>query len=217
MKKDYDELYREFRENGSEGWGGPSFRARTNFLKKSIQTFLSELPKGEAVRTLDLGCGAGELTQYLTELGYDAVGMDLSSEAIEWAKNRHPNLVFFQGDALGEMNWGGKYHLIVDSHTIHCITGSDRSVLAQNVYNHLMPGGLLLINHMVGDLKEEISYGSFDVNRRLQIRGERPYRYMPESWLDLKSEWSSFGFEVVKHWVSSGSPWDCAHILMKRI
>jgi SAM-dependent methyltransferase len=66
---------------------------------------------------LDVGCGAGEHTILLTCLGYDVLGVDASSAAVEQARgnaaNKGVNAHFEVADA---MSLGGQtYDTIVDS------------------------------------------------------------------------------------------------------
>lgn len=43
---------------------------------------------------LDLGCGSGYITKYLSDLGLNAIGIDFSSEMVNIAKKRYPNVKF---------------------------------------------------------------------------------------------------------------------------
>ncbi|MGW5385302.1 methyltransferase domain-containing protein [Nocardia sp. NPDC003963] len=60
---------------------------------------------------LDIGCGPGTVTAYLTELGLDVTGVDLSPRMIENARRLHPQCRFSVGSAteldLGEASLGG--------------------------------------------------------------------------------------------------------------
>ncbi len=51
---------------------------------------------------LDVGCGYAALADTISKLNLKIsyFGMDIVSEMIESAKNRHPNLVFYEGDFL---------------------------------------------------------------------------------------------------------------------
>lgn len=42
----------------------------------------------------DLGCGYGRIAGQFIELGYDYTGVDISPDAIEAAKKRHPTANF---------------------------------------------------------------------------------------------------------------------------
>lgn len=49
-------------------------------------------------RCLDLGCGPGHLTNYLSEQGIETEGMDISRGMIRQARKRYPGLTFKKGD-----------------------------------------------------------------------------------------------------------------------
>lgn len=60
---------------------------------------------------LDVGCGPGTVTAYLTERGLDASGVDLSPRMIEHARRLHPECSFSVGSSteldLPEASLGG--------------------------------------------------------------------------------------------------------------
>ncbi len=45
---------------------------------------------------VDLGCGTGEFTLFLSDLGFDAVGVDVSQMALAEARVRHPPRLRFE-------------------------------------------------------------------------------------------------------------------------
>lgn len=54
--------------------------------------FLSLLPKGASV--LDVGCGGGIKTQYISAKGHDVTGIDFSEKMIEIAQRENPRVEF---------------------------------------------------------------------------------------------------------------------------
>jgi len=48
----------------------------------------------------DFGCGLGQTTQYLRDLGIEISGLDLSEKMIEQAKMIHPGITFRKGNIL---------------------------------------------------------------------------------------------------------------------
>ena len=48
----------------------------------------------QSLKVLELGCGFGFITQSLTDLKFDAVGMDISKHAVEKAKDKNPEAKF---------------------------------------------------------------------------------------------------------------------------
>lgn len=64
----------------------PSKRRLWRISRVGLERALDLLPRlPEAARTLDLGCGAGELVYLLRTVGYDAQGFDPDSRYIDWA------------------------------------------------------------------------------------------------------------------------------------
>ncbi len=57
--------------------------------------------------TLDVGCGIGRDTHWLTQQGYPATGVDASTQMLQQAQSLYPNEHFFQ-DALPALNQLGK-------------------------------------------------------------------------------------------------------------
>ena len=49
-----------------------------------------------SIKVLELGCGLGHLTRRLHDLGFEALGTDISSTAIEKARVLHPGVSFSQ-------------------------------------------------------------------------------------------------------------------------
>jgi len=60
-----------------------------NLLQYQLTQFTSYLEKGAKI--IDVGCGSGKDVDYLTEEGFEVVGIDYSKEMIDEAKERVPN------------------------------------------------------------------------------------------------------------------------------
>ncbi|MFX0578626.1 class I SAM-dependent methyltransferase [Nocardia nepalensis] len=99
---------------------------------------------------LDVGCGAGEHTIRLTELGYDVLGVDLSPSAIAYARanaKEHGVVARFEvADAL-ELGDEPRYDTIVDSALFHVFAydNGDPSDYVRSLRRVLKPGGLVHI------------------------------------------------------------------------
>jgi len=78
-KKQWDERASFWHQNSEEMWEHGS-------RKTILPFFASYVPKGSAVA--DLGCGDGYGAWKLSQLGYRVVGVDLSQEMVEKAKER---------------------------------------------------------------------------------------------------------------------------------
>lgn len=76
IAKSYDKIAHEYTQ--AHGYGE---HAALNSLKK----FIKLLP-GKA-KVLDVGCGGGQDSKFLTESGYTVFGIDVSKDMIKLAKN----------------------------------------------------------------------------------------------------------------------------------
>lgn len=61
-------------------------RNSTVVLKRKINKFIKLLP---GPKILDVACGPGHDTDYLTKKGFDCLGIDLSKKMIEYAKKNY--------------------------------------------------------------------------------------------------------------------------------
>ncbi|MEZ4871166.1 MAG: class I SAM-dependent methyltransferase [Bdellovibrionales bacterium] len=207
---DYDQLYESFKADGFEGWGGETYELRTSSLVQVFDQFRP--PPSNNSQGLDLGCGTGDLTQHIFKSGYDVIGCDFSLAALAWAREKHPDLHKLDlVNICEDFYCENQFDFIFDGNTLHCLTGEDRIQAFKNLRRWLKSDGILIVNHMLGDLKVEIPGRSYDKESRLHLRNGRPYRYSPENAVDLVRELGSFGFQLQENWVSSNRVWDEFH------
>jgi SAM-dependent methyltransferase len=118
-------------------------------------TWLVELVEGERRlepgRALDLGCGAGRNTRYLTRHGWDALGIDLIGGAIEKARSQTlgdaAEARFLQGDVtrLTDLDLGDAFDLINDSGCYYGLPSNQRDAYAAGVTQVAAPNAVLLM------------------------------------------------------------------------
>ncbi len=101
-----------------------------------------ELNKG---RVLDVGCGTGENALYLAERGFSVVGVDLSTRAIEAAKEkaseRRLKADFVLENALSLDFKNGYFDSAIDSGLFHTFNDNHRVVFACEIARVLKTGG----------------------------------------------------------------------------
>jgi SAM-dependent methyltransferase len=189
------------------GWNLPS-------VDQEILTYIEELLQEAQMlppaRVLELGCGMGNLTIPLTCKGFNVVGMDISTTAIEAAKKRAfaagINAQFRVGDAISAKSYDSskKYECILDGLIWHCIIGDDRKVLLEQVYNNLEPNGCFLGITMCGDPCSAKLRDYFDSRSRCITYSDIAQRYLgyPEK---LVVELTEAGFQVIYNRVVVGN------------
>ena len=99
-------------------------------------------PDKPGARALDIGCGVGDLTATLHQLGYQADGVDLSPTAINRARTLHPECQFTCAD-ITSLPPGPAYTLITARLVLRFLP--DQDAFLTQATRLLAPGGRLLI------------------------------------------------------------------------
>jgi SAM-dependent methyltransferase len=107
---------------------------------------------------LDVGCGAGEHTIYLTRLGYSVLGLDASVPAVRYARrNAHRQNVSAAFEVADATQLGGRaYDTILDSALFHIFDPVDRLKYVRSLSKACLPGGIL---HMLALSDEGPGFG----------------------------------------------------------
>ena len=106
----------------------------------------------------DLACGTGTLTDILSKRGYDMIGIDLSTEMLNVAREKNPDILFLNQD-ICEFELYGTVDVTVSC--LDCINHlTDTKSLKQCfalVHNYLIPNGLFIFD-INGKYKFENTY-----------------------------------------------------------
>ena len=168
----------------------PSFERRLSFLRDSVRA-------GD--RALDVGCGAGEFTEALSDAGADAVGVEVAQAAVERARAAHPSLDFRLVPLDGPLPFeDGSFELVWASEVIEHVTDTARWL--SEVRRVLVPRGRLLVttpSH--GRLR--VALGG--VERFSEPLGDHLHLYTKRSLETLLRE---FGFAEVRVRAVEGPP-----------
>ena len=101
------------------------------------------LPRGGHI--LDVGCGLGTETGYLTSAGWQATGIDLSGTALARAAAAHPEAAFLRADVRWLPLRPHCLDAAVDRGCFHYLPAGDRARYAVELRRVLRPGGKLLL------------------------------------------------------------------------
>jgi ubiquinone/menaquinone biosynthesis C-methylase UbiE len=120
--KDYDELY--------------GHAIKTEEERDAWKGIFKELLPANTSMILDVGCGTGELSLVLAEMGYNVRGIDLSEKMVEKsrskAKKMNLNAKFSQGDAE-DLNIGdGTFDFVFNRHLFWTLPHPKKALLEWN-------------------------------------------------------------------------------------
>lgn len=131
----YHELYQNRDEKDAE-----------NFIK-SLVDFLS--PPSTS-KMLDLACGKGRHAKYLSAMGYDVTGIDISPSSIEEAqKMENECLHFYQHDMRNQF-WTHYFDYVFNFFTSFGYFNTEREneKVLQTICQSLKKGGVLVIDYL---------------------------------------------------------------------
>lgn len=100
------------------------------------------------IKVLDIGCGTGHHVNLLNNNNINCIGIDISQEMINKAKQNYPQLNFKLANALDNMLFQDNEftHISCLNYTIYCI--KDKEQFLENCFKWLIPGGILIL-HLV--------------------------------------------------------------------
>lgn len=118
-------------------------------ISKTVAWILDQV-SGDKLSILDLGCGPGLYTEQLAEKGHHVTGMDYSQTSIDYAKEssrkKRLDLTYVHQNYL-TLQEEDKYDLVYMIFTdFGVLTPAERTVLLENVYRALKPGGRFIFD-----------------------------------------------------------------------
>jgi SAM-dependent methyltransferase len=99
----------------------------------------------------DFGCGPGQTTKYLKDLGIEIAGMDISEKLLEQARTIHPDIHFQNGNILELLFENSSIAGVVAFYAIVHFSKEQVGKVFDNIFRVLIPGGVFLFTYHIGD------------------------------------------------------------------
>jgi ubiquinone/menaquinone biosynthesis C-methylase UbiE len=139
----YDTVAKEY----SETFSGEHERKPKD--QEILHRFSQEI--GDRRPVWDFGCGPGQTTKYLNDLGIEISGLDLSEKILEQARTLHPDLNFRKGNIL-ELDFDeDSIAGVVAFYAIVHFTEEQVGIAIREIFRVLQPGGIFLFTYHIGD------------------------------------------------------------------
>jgi ubiquinone/menaquinone biosynthesis C-methylase UbiE len=203
-RRDFAERFKERKAEGKHGWADEdSYKTKVARIEKFLARH--NIPRNG--RFLELGCGAGNITLFMAEKGFEAYGIDIVPEAITWAEEKmgksSASADFRVGNVVDMKSYSdGFFDFVFDGETLHCVIGEDRKTCLASVFRVLKPGGLFLVGaNLVNEkVSKRVDLGSgcyFDPQDWCLYHNDGvPYYYLSREKEFLK-EIQGAGFQIV--------------------
>ncbi len=99
----------------------------------------------------DFGCGPGQTTKYIQNLGVEISGLDLSEKILEQAKTIHPGIYFQKGNILELDFENDSIAGVVAFYAIVHFTEKQVEMAFREIFRVLQPGGIFLFTYHIGE------------------------------------------------------------------
>lgn len=200
----FSRVYKRNRAEAKPGWC-PSSEFYGERLAR-IKAFLRRLNLPRGSRVLEMGCGAGNLSLEIAKGGFEVYGVDISPEAIAWARERasrgYAGVDFRVGNVTNLASYcDGFFDLVLDGYCLQFIIGADRAVCLASVFRVLSSGGLFyakaeLINEALSE-RVDLSAGVyFDPKTQCVVSEGAPRVYVSHE-KEFPREIEQAGFQLI--------------------
>ncbi len=139
----YDTVAKEYQETFSDE------HEKKPKDQEILHRFSQEI--GDKRPVWDFGCGPGQTTKYLKNLGIEISGLDLSEKILELAKTIHPEIHFRKGNILELDFENDSIAGVVAFYAIVHFTEEQVGIAFREVFRVLQPGGIFLFTYHIGD------------------------------------------------------------------
>ena len=155
----------------------------------------------EDSKFLDLGCGFGlPFDKYITENGFNLVGVDLAEKHVKQARENVPEAEFIQGDFFDQDFDENSFDAVVSFYAIFHIPREEHTKLFQKIREWVKEDGVILVtmgpdemDNFKGEIGgEEMLWSSYSQEKNLELIEEAGFDVLEdyvEDWRDETHHW----------------------------
>ena len=114
------------------------YQAKHHYVTAAGADLVEVLAPQAGERVLDLGCGTGQLSAQIAEAGAEVVGIDLSAEMVEAAREQFPALSVVVGDAR-DFSFASPFDAVFSNAALHWVKPPEEALAC--IAACLGPGG----------------------------------------------------------------------------
>ena len=160
-----------------------------DYCKTYIDEFIASL---SGKKVLDIGCGAGQITDYLTQKGIRAIGLDFSQELLKIARQNFPKSKFILAD-ICEYEQKEQVDGIITKDVLFHMSDENLIQVLQKFRKLLNPNGsLCIIMDMPKEAGEQIFVEELDDKHQIY------YNYLTPEKLKELLEKTGFSIENIQ-------------------
>lgn len=144
-EKNLDQIYEENLHFWDEAWNRVTKPHKELPKLPYIHELTRKLKKYQVKKVLDLGCGSGWLSIFISKYGFEVTGVDIAKPAIElgktWANEDNANVNFLVGDLLNLPFKEGSFDAIVCNSVLEHFRFDQAKILFEKVHKILAEKG----------------------------------------------------------------------------
>lgn len=117
-------------------WNAELYDSSHGFVPRYGQSVADILKAGSDEEILDIGCGTGYLTDYISQQAKSVTGLDSSADMIEKAEKKYPSIDFRRGD-IRSFNLERQFDAVFSNAVLHWVP--EAGTAAVNIRRHMKP------------------------------------------------------------------------------
>jgi trans-aconitate methyltransferase len=155
-------------------WKSDLYNDKHSFVYQYGDSLVELLAPKAGERILDVGCGSGQLTAKISEMGAKVTGIDSSTEMVADAREKYPHIDFFVRDAA-DFHFNEPFDAIFSNAVLHWVLKKEEAI--QCMCSNLKAGGRIVaefggkgnVQTIVNQLRLSLNSRGYQENAQLAL------------------------------------------------